>query len=57
MKIYPTGTTDYSQGLIDSGKKGAHILFLWMDMPEKQASSASGAHEAQIPAYGIYECC
>ncbi len=37
MKIYPTGTTDYSQGLIDSGKKGAHILFLWMDMPESAA--------------------
>jgi len=34
MKIYPTGTTDYSVGLIDSGKKGAQILFLWMDMPE-----------------------
>jgi len=34
MKIYPTGTGDYSVGLIDAGKKGAHILFLWMDMPE-----------------------
>lgn len=37
MKIYPTGTTDYSQGLIDSGKKNAQILFLWMDMPESAA--------------------
>lgn len=37
MKIYPTGTTDYSQGLIESGKKGAQILFLWMDMPESAA--------------------
>lgn len=33
-KIYPTGTTDYSVGLSDAGKKGAQILFLWMDMPE-----------------------
>jgi branched-chain amino acid transport system substrate-binding protein len=33
-KVYPTGTTDYSVGLIDAGKKGAQILFLWMDMPE-----------------------
>lgn len=33
-KIYPTGTTDYSMGLSDAGKKGAQILFLWMDMPE-----------------------
>jgi len=34
MKIYPTGTVDYSVGLIDAGKKGAQVLFLWMDMPE-----------------------
>ncbi len=34
MKIYPTGTTDYSVGLSDSRKSGANILFLWMDMPE-----------------------
>jgi branched-chain amino acid transport system substrate-binding protein len=34
MKVYPTGTTDYSVGLMDAGKKGAQILFLWMDMPE-----------------------
>lgn len=33
-KIYPTGTTDYSVGLSDAGKRGAQILFLWMDMPE-----------------------
>jgi branched-chain amino acid transport system substrate-binding protein len=34
MKIYPTGTTDYSVGLSEAAKKGAQILFLWMDMPE-----------------------
>lgn len=34
MKIYPTGTTDYSVGLNDAAKKDAQILFLWMDMPE-----------------------
>lgn len=34
MKIYPTGTTDYSVGLADAKNKGADILFLWMDMPE-----------------------
>ncbi len=33
-KIYPTGTVDYSVGLLDAGKKGAEVLFLWMDMPE-----------------------
>ena len=34
MKIYPTGTTDYSVGLNESAKNGAQILFIWMDMPE-----------------------
>jgi branched-chain amino acid transport system substrate-binding protein len=34
MKIYPTGTTDYSAGLGYSSKKGANVLILWMDMPE-----------------------
>jgi len=33
-KIYPTGTTDYSVGLSDAKKKGANMLFIWMDMPE-----------------------
>jgi len=34
MKVYPTGTTDYSVGLRDAAQKKADILFLWMDMPE-----------------------
>jgi branched-chain amino acid transport system substrate-binding protein len=34
VKIYPTGTTDYSVGLSDANKKGAQVIFLWMDMPE-----------------------
>jgi len=34
MKVYPTGTSDYSVGLNDAGKKNADIIFLWMDMPE-----------------------
>jgi branched-chain amino acid transport system substrate-binding protein len=34
LKIYPTGTTDYSVGLNDAANKKADILFLWMDMPE-----------------------
>ena len=34
LKVYPTGTVDYSVGLLDAAKKGAQILFLWMDMPE-----------------------
>jgi len=34
MKIFPTGTTDYSLALNDVAKKQADIIFLWMDMPE-----------------------
>ena len=34
LKIYPTGTTDYSVGLNDAAGRKADILFLWMDMPE-----------------------
>jgi branched-chain amino acid transport system substrate-binding protein len=34
MKVYPTGTSDFSVGLNDAGKKKADIIFLWMDMPE-----------------------
>jgi branched-chain amino acid transport system substrate-binding protein len=34
MKIYPTGTTDFSVGLRDAAQKKTDILFLWMDMPE-----------------------
>ena len=34
LKIYPTGTSDYSLGLNDAAAKKADILFLWMDMPE-----------------------
>ncbi|MCX5831974.1 MAG: ABC transporter substrate-binding protein [Deltaproteobacteria bacterium] len=34
MKIFPTGTTDYSMALNDVAKSQADIIFLWMDMPE-----------------------
>jgi branched-chain amino acid transport system substrate-binding protein len=33
-EIYPTGTTDFSMGLIAAKKAGAQILNIWMDMPE-----------------------
>ena len=32
--IYPTGSTDFSLALLAAKKKGAQILFLWIDMPE-----------------------
>jgi branched-chain amino acid transport system substrate-binding protein len=33
-KIYPTGNTDFSLGLLEAKAKGAQFLWVWMDMPE-----------------------
>ena len=32
--IYPTGTTDFSMGLLKAKKEGAQVILIWMDMPE-----------------------
>jgi len=34
MEIFPTGTSDFSMGLLKAKKKKAEILNIWMDMPE-----------------------
>ena len=34
QEIYPTGTTDFSMGLLKAKRKKADVLFIWMDMPE-----------------------
>jgi branched-chain amino acid transport system substrate-binding protein len=33
-EIYPTGTTDFSMGLIKTQKTGSQVMSIWMDMPE-----------------------
>ncbi len=33
-EIYPTGTTDFSMGLLKAKRAGAEIINIWMDMPE-----------------------
>ena len=33
-EIYPTGTTDYSVGLMKARKENAQVILIWMDMPE-----------------------
>ena len=33
-EIFPTGTTDFSMGLLKAKKDGAEVLLVWMDMPE-----------------------
>lgn len=34
MEVFPTGSTDFSMGLLEAKKKDAEILNIWMDMPE-----------------------
>jgi branched-chain amino acid transport system substrate-binding protein len=34
LEIFPTGTTDFSMGLIKAQKTGSQVLSIWMDMPE-----------------------
>ncbi len=34
MEVFPTGTTDFSMGLLKAKKSEAEILNIWMDMPE-----------------------
>jgi branched-chain amino acid transport system substrate-binding protein len=33
-EIYPTGTTDFSMGLLKAKKENAQVILIWMDMPE-----------------------
>jgi branched-chain amino acid transport system substrate-binding protein len=37
-EVYPTGTLDYSAGLLEARDLGAQILFVWMDHPERLGS-------------------
>ena len=34
MEIYPTGTSDFSMGLIKAKKTKSEVISIWMDMPE-----------------------
>ena len=34
MEVFPTGTNDFSMGLLKARKADAQILNIWMDMPE-----------------------
>ena len=33
-EVFPTGTTDYSVGLLKAKKENAQVILIWMDMPE-----------------------
>ncbi len=32
--VFPTGTTDFSMGLLEAKKQNAQVMIIWMDMPE-----------------------
>lgn len=51
-EIYPTGTTDFSIGLLKAKEAGAQILFLWFDMPEA-AILLSQWYDLKVPALPI----
>ncbi|MEE8413633.1 MAG: ABC transporter substrate-binding protein [Dehalococcoidales bacterium] len=50
--IYPTGTTDYSIGMLKAKDAGAQILFIWMDMPES-AIVLKQWYDLEVPALPI----
>lgn len=50
--IYPTGTTDYSIGMLKAKDVGAQILFIWMDMPES-AIVLKQWYDLEVPALPI----
>ena len=48
-EIYPTGTTDYSMGLIKAKKEKAQVILIWMDMPETSILLKQW-HDMKVPA-------
>jgi branched-chain amino acid transport system substrate-binding protein len=49
MEVYPTGTSDFSMGLLKAKKEKAEILNIWMDMPES-AILLKQWYQMKIPA-------
>lgn len=47
--VFPTGTTDFSMGLLEAKKKEAQVIIIWMDMPES-AILLKQWHDMKIPA-------
>jgi branched-chain amino acid transport system substrate-binding protein len=48
-EIYPTGTTDFSMGLLKAKREGAQVILIWMDMPES-AILLKQWYDLKIPA-------
>ena len=47
--VYPTGTTDFSMGLIEAKKKKAQVIIIWMDMPQTSILLKQW-HDMKVPA-------
>lgn len=47
--VFPTGTTDFSMGLLDAKKQNAQVILIWMDMPES-AILLKQWYDMKIPA-------
>ena len=48
-EVYPTGTTDFSMGLLKAKNTEAQVLNIWMDMPESSILLKQW-YELKIPA-------
>jgi branched-chain amino acid transport system substrate-binding protein len=48
-EVYPTGTTDFSMGLLKARDAAAQVLSIWMDMPESSILLKQW-YELKIPA-------
>jgi branched-chain amino acid transport system substrate-binding protein len=48
-EIYPTGTTDFSMGLLKARREKAQVILIWMDMPETSILLKQW-HDMKVPA-------
>jgi branched-chain amino acid transport system substrate-binding protein len=48
-EIYPTGSTDFSMGLLKARREKAQVILIWMDMPETSILLKQW-HDMKIPA-------
>jgi branched-chain amino acid transport system substrate-binding protein len=47
--VFPTGTADFSMGLLEAKKQNAQVMLIWMDMPESSILLKQW-HDMKVPA-------
>ncbi len=50
-EVYPTGTTDFSVGLLKAKKENAQVILIWMDMPETSIPYGTIISAAEEPGF------